>query len=46
MAPMNSHASTYPKTGTPGPPVLPEALPLAVVAVGTAVLLLIGAPPL
>ena len=46
MAPMNSHATTYPRTGTPGPPVLPEALPLAVVVLGTVAMLLIGAPPL
>ena len=45
MWPMNSHATTYPITGTPSPPVLPESLPMLVVALGTIVLLLIGASP-
>lgn len=48
MAAMNTHATAYatkvPTTGTPSPPLMPGALPLAIVALATIVLLLIGAP--
>jgi len=41
---MNSHASRYHLTGTPEPPTMPEALPLAVTILGAIVLIVIGAP--
>jgi hypothetical protein len=45
MSAMNNDATTYPTTGTPSPPVMPELLPLVVVVLGTIALLLLGAPP-